>query len=72
MLHVFSVNVFIASLTQHYFSVVCNKMETFDRRCSLVVRVPSYISIGPGSIPGAIRFFFGSSGSGTGSTQPRE
>jgi hypothetical protein len=33
--------------------------------CGLVARVPGYRSKGPGSIPGA-------SGSGTGSTQPRE
>jgi hypothetical protein len=34
--------------------------------------IPGYISRGPGSIPGATRFFLRSSGSGTGSTQPRE
>jgi hypothetical protein len=42
-----------------------------DRLCSLEVRVPGCRSIGQGSIPGATRFFR-SSGSGTGSTQPRE
>jgi hypothetical protein len=40
--------------------------------CGLVVRVPGYRSRGPGSIPGATRFFLRSSGSGTGSTQPRD
>jgi hypothetical protein len=44
-----------------------------DRLCGLVVSVPGYKSRGPGSIPGATRFFFlRSSGSGTGSTQPRD
>jgi hypothetical protein len=40
--------------------------------CGLVVRVPGYRFRGPGSISGATRFFLRSSGSGTGSTQPRE
>jgi hypothetical protein len=43
-----------------------------DRLCGLVVRVPGYRSRGPGSIPGATRFFLRSSGAGTGSTQPRD
>jgi hypothetical protein len=41
-----------------------------DCLCGLVVRVLGYRSGGPGSIPGTIRKK--SSGSGTGSTQPRE
>jgi hypothetical protein len=41
-----------------------------DRLCGLVVRVVGYRSGGPGSIPGTTRKK--SSGSGTGSTQPRE
>jgi hypothetical protein len=41
-----------------------------DRLCGLVVRVLGYESGGPGSIPGTTRKK--SSGSGTGSTQPRE
>jgi hypothetical protein len=41
-----------------------------DRLCGLVVRVIDYRSGDPGSIPGNIRKK--SSGSGTGSTQPRE
>jgi hypothetical protein len=36
-----------------------------------MVRVPGYRSRGPGSIP-ALPDFLGSSGSGTGSTEPRE
>jgi hypothetical protein len=43
----------------------------FNRLCGLVVRVPGYRSRGPGLTPGAIRFLR-SSGSRTGSTQPRE
>jgi hypothetical protein len=48
-----------------------------DRLCGLVVRVLGYRSGGPGSISGTTRFFRGKkketrSGSGTGSTQPRE
>jgi hypothetical protein len=41
-----------------------------DRLCGLVVRVLGYRSGGPGSISGSTRKK--SSGSGTGSTQPRE
>jgi hypothetical protein len=43
-----------------------------DRLCGLVVRVPGYRFRGPGSVPGANRFFLISSGPGTGFTQPRE
>jgi hypothetical protein len=39
--------------------------------CGLVVRVSGYISRGPGLDP-ALPNFLRSSGSGTGSTQPRE
>jgi hypothetical protein len=41
-----------------------------DRLCGLVVRVLGYRSGGPGSIPGTAKKK--SSGSGTGSIQPRE
>jgi hypothetical protein len=41
-----------------------------DRLCGLVVRVLGYRSGGPGSIPDTNRKK--TSGSGTGSTQPRE
>jgi hypothetical protein len=44
--------------------------SSFDRLCGLVVRVLGCRSGGPGSIPGTTRKK--SSGSGTGSTQPRE
>jgi hypothetical protein len=46
-----------------------------DRLCGLVVRVLGYRSGGQGSIPGTTRISGGKkncSGSGTGSTQPRE
>jgi hypothetical protein len=48
-------------------------IEKVDRLCGLVVIVPGYRSRGPGSIPGATELpdFLRSSGSGTGSTQPR-
>jgi hypothetical protein len=45
-------------------------MVFFDCLCGLVVRVLGYRSGGPGSIPGTTRKK--NSGSGTGSTQPRE
>jgi hypothetical protein len=45
-------------------------MYKIDRLCGLVVRVLGYRSGGPGSIPGTTRKKI--SGSGTGSTQPRE
>jgi hypothetical protein len=44
--------------------------EAGDRLCGLVVRVLGYRSGGSGSIPGTTTKK--SSGSGTGSTQPRE
>jgi hypothetical protein len=51
-------------------------IENYDRLCGLVVRVLGYRSGGPGSIPGTTRFSErgkkNGSGSGTGSTQPRE
>jgi hypothetical protein len=50
----------------HTFSV------EFVFLCGLVVRVLGYRSGGPGSIPGTTRKKNKSSGSGMGSTQPRE
>jgi hypothetical protein len=47
-------------------------MKVVDRLCGLVVRVPGYRFRGPGSIPGATKFFLRSSRSGTESTQPRD
>jgi hypothetical protein len=41
---------------------------SIDSLCGLVARVPDYRSRGPGSIPDGTRL----TGSGTGSTQPRE
>jgi hypothetical protein len=46
-------------------------VPVWDRLCGLVVRVPSYKSGGPGWIPSTTRKKI-CSGSGTGSTQPRE
>jgi hypothetical protein len=51
-------------------------LDYCDHLCGLVVRVLGYRSEGPGSIPGTTRFSAAkkrktSSGSGTGSTQPR-
>jgi hypothetical protein len=45
--------------------------KTVDCLCDLVVRVPGYRSRGPVRFP-ALPDFLRSSGSGTGSTQPRE
>jgi hypothetical protein len=47
----------------------CCGWDVDDRLCGIVVRVLGYKSGGPGSIPGTTKK---SSGSGTGSTQPRE
>jgi hypothetical protein len=61
----------------HSDNFFCNTISfaictsTFDRLCGLLGRVLGYRSGGPGSIPGATRKKK-SSGSGTGSTQPRE
>jgi hypothetical protein len=49
---------------------LCNTFPHTDRLCGPVVRVLGYRSGGPGSIPGTTRKKI--SGSGTGSTQPRE
>jgi len=43
-----------------------------DRLCDLVVRVSGYRYRGRGFDPQALPDFLSSSGSGTGSTQPRE
>jgi hypothetical protein len=58
-------------------SALCLPLECYfivlvinDRLCGLVVRILGCRSGGPGSIPGTTRKK--SSGSGTGSTQPRE
>jgi hypothetical protein len=36
--------------------LLLNILHPHDRLCGLVVRVPAYRSIGPGSLPGATRF----------------
>jgi hypothetical protein len=64
---------FICMLQTGYRSIL-KKLRLnyiFDRFCGLVVRVLGYRSRSPGSIPGTTRKKK-SSGSGTGSTQPRE
>jgi hypothetical protein len=52
-------------------SFISTFVVSADRLCGLVVRVLGYRSGGPGSIPGTTKKKK-SSGSGTGSTQPRE
>jgi hypothetical protein len=53
-------------------AVFCVRVCAYNRLCGLVIKVSGYRYRGPGSIPGATRFFLRSSGSGTGSTQPRD
>jgi hypothetical protein len=56
----------ITIYTIYYYIII---IIIIDRLCGLVVRVLGYRSGGPGSIHGTTKK---SSGSGTGSTQPRE
>jgi hypothetical protein len=65
LLRHFQLTTFIYSM---YY--IRNVSSGCDRLCDLVVRVFGYRSRGPGSIPGTTRKK--SSGSSTGSTQPRE
>jgi hypothetical protein len=64
-------NYALCMYTDIYLSFLYRVSVMNDRLCGLVVRVPGYRYGGPGSIPGAT-VFSESSGSGTGSTQPRE
>jgi hypothetical protein len=66
-------NELITKQTQRLIFHINYVLEWFlgDRLCSLVVRVLGYRYGGPGSIPGTTRIKK-SSGSGTGSIQPRE
>jgi hypothetical protein len=59
----------VLMLREYYCELEQMKIYT-DRLCGLVIRVLGYRSGGLGSIPGTTRKK--SSGSGTGSTQPRE
>jgi hypothetical protein len=53
-----------------FYNFICLDLQHI---CGLVVSVPGYRSRSPGLIPGATTFLFRkSSGSGTGSTQPRD
>jgi hypothetical protein len=45
-------NIFYIELNLNSLLIV-----TCDRLCGLVVRIPGYRSRGPGSIPGATKFF---------------
>jgi hypothetical protein len=63
-------DVFRENLPQYHFLFTMRTAS--DRLCGLVVRVLGYRSGGPGSIPGTNRKKKKISGSGTGSTQPRE
>jgi hypothetical protein len=56
---------YLVETETHSFEKSLEKVS-IHRLCGLVVRVPGYRSRGPGSIPGATRFFLRSSGSGTG------
>jgi hypothetical protein len=40
----------------HTYKKAGLKIKTKDRLCGLVVKVSSYRSMGPGSIPGSTRF----------------
>jgi hypothetical protein len=68
----------LLSVEHHAYGIFWKGFQHLDRLCGLVVRVLGYRSGGPGSIPGSTRFSEknktkeNSSGSGTGSTQPRE
>jgi hypothetical protein len=58
-------------ISPRFTFIISSSSSSSDRLCGLVVRVLGYRSGGPGSIPGTTRKKK-SSGSGTGSTQPRD
>jgi hypothetical protein len=45
------------SLTSGWYNYLIVLVRGVDRVCGLVLRVPGYRSSGPGSIPGATRFY---------------
>jgi hypothetical protein len=64
---VFRVTMCVTKIKLKYALIV-----PIDSLCGLVVRVLGYRSGDPGSIPGTTKKKENSSGSGTGSTRPRE
>jgi hypothetical protein len=60
----------VKNRSKYLFKKINTRSNQVDRLCGLVVRVLGYRSGGSGSIPGTTKKK--SSGSGTGSTQPRE